>query len=231
MSHFSHTKNGLIYGPKSNAAAALHRHAFMCAIAEHVPAAVSDLRKLAPLFDQHGSAPPSLSTPLTQAIRRWATGLNLVGLDGRPPHWVVFAAKRALRHVQGSNPFGRFGAPGEFSAVPEVATEISLATSWDPSTETRGAAEDRIVSAVRLRLDEIEAAALKNGSRRLGKNESQHFVWAAKFQCGSVPIAKIARRPEGERTVQLAIAGVLEMIGIARRTDSRGRPRKIRNRK
>jgi hypothetical protein len=156
---------------------------------------------------------------LEKHVVAWANAHHLLG-SGRVPRWIKMAALSRLDQwhfhpdVKGWNL-----AAVDFSVLPENETSVRIDTSWDPTSEPRPAATQRICAALAKRLDEIEVRVISKGGVKVpAKREGQHFDWAARFQVGEEDVPTIVGTQLNERVVRLGIRDVLQRIGIDHRT-------------
>lgn len=144
----------------------------------------------------------------------------------RDPPLLDAAFQRAYR------PWERF-RPHFTLTAGEGAAPLVLEAEWDPYTETRAAAEERITAEVawqvRREFDAIEAGRRAAGQhlapiKRTGR---EHFRWLARYQVRGESYAAIARAVCRERqTVKEAIQETALLIGLPLRPPDRaGRPR------
>jgi hypothetical protein len=96
--------------------------------------------------------------------------------------------------------------------------------SWDVRRETRVSFRRRALAAIDARISELELRAEAAGlvpSRTIRLNP-HHYVWAARFQVLGERLADIATfvwAADNLRAVQKAVRGVLDRVGIDRRSN------------
>ncbi len=177
------------------------------------------------LLSREGAWPELV--PLRLALTAWGDRWNL-----RDP-WCM---ELALASLSGMDRYGVTAlalpdGPAPFMAEP-IAHPPYDPTGWS----TREQAEE----AYREYMNAVEAAAQAEGlvpSRlmlpQLGRPAAAAFLWAVRWQIDGEPASHIGPRPGAGRpltsqSITEAVRGVLDMVGLTRRTQGRrGRPRKL----
>jgi hypothetical protein len=209
---------------------------FLEAVNELAPSATRALLELAAAHDFRANRCP---------FEEWGTQFHLL-YQHHIADWVRWSARMTVMFWDIQPPERRFpmlvpmpplpfGAEATFTPgecrinLPELA--------WNPlgpvlgavAGETRAECRDRILELVDAELDRIEQSVNNRGARPCPvKRDLDHFRWSVRFQVNGEPVQNIAHSPDHARTIRAAIGEVLELIGLDKRQDRRGRPSKNR---
>jgi hypothetical protein len=199
---------GDVHRSDSETAPYLAQCRFLEYVQAECPQALAELRLLLdlPPDDQAGN------------IDQWARRHRLLK-DGRPPRWIVNTAHATLQlWTENPNMVGWcHPSAADWGVLGPEDQKISFTTRWNPYTETRKAADERIKREIATHMDQIEALT-NNAVKTSVVRAPGALGWLARYLVNKESPAHISAsgRPyyASEKSVKQAVRDAAALIGL-----------------